>query len=94
VMLAYSSPKQATVPLVPHRLPHRIGRGTAGFRGGLHVEGGGSVSGERGALPVDAPSRDVDSRLSSPLEHVGGTQLSLRSISCQLRNAINQTVEQ
>jgi hypothetical protein len=62
VMLAYSSPKQATVPLVPHRLPHRIGRGTAGFRGGLHVEGGGSVSGERGALPVDAPSRDVDSR--------------------------------
>ena len=48
--------------LVPHRLPHRIGRGTAGFRGGLHVESGGEVSGERGALPVDAPSPDVDSR--------------------------------
>lgn len=48
--------------LVPHRLPHRIGRGTAGFRGGLHVESGGEVSGERGALPVNAPSRDVDSR--------------------------------
>jgi hypothetical protein len=61
---------------------------------GLHVESGGEVSGERGALPVNAPSRDVDSRLSSPLEHVGGTQLSLRSISCQLRNAINQTVDQ
>jgi hypothetical protein len=28
--------------LVPHRLPHRIGRGTAGFRGGLHVESGGA----------------------------------------------------
>jgi hypothetical protein len=49
--------------LVPHRLPHRIGRGTAGFRGGLHVESGGEVSGERGALPVDAPSRDVDGQV-------------------------------
>jgi hypothetical protein len=80
--------------LMPHRLPHQIGRGTAGLRGGLHVESGGEVSGERGALPVDAPSRDVDSRCRYRWSTSAGTQLSLRSISCQLRNAINQTVEQ
>jgi hypothetical protein len=62
--------------LVPHRLPHRIGRGTAGFRGGLHVESGGEVSGERGPSPVDGltlPELAIDQRIRPVAGPVGET---------------------
>jgi hypothetical protein len=57
--------------LVPQRVPHP---GSPQILGRLHVESGGDVSGERDTLPLDSPSRHLDSALEL-LVHVGGTQL-------------------
>lgn len=70
-------------------MPHR---GSAGLWGGLPVESGGEVSGERGALPVDTSCRHLDSALEL-LEHVGGTLLAT-PITGQLCKVIDRTVEQ
>lgn len=80
--------------LVPHRLPHRIGRGTAGFRGGLHVESG-AVRSAGSAAPCPWTLRRVT---STPAVVTAGARRRNAALApvyqLPVTQRINQTVEQ